>query len=62
MCIVRLCLNGVLCIRTFHIDALSSDEDVTLEANANPEPAWQVSRSGITEGTNLPGYIEILVN
>lgn len=49
-------------VGTFNIDALSSDEDVTLEANANPEPAWQVSRSGITEGTNLPGYIEILVN
>ena len=49
-------------VGTFDIDALSSDEDVTLEANANPEPAWQVSRSGITEGTNLPGYIEILVN
>jgi hypothetical protein len=49
-------------VGTFDIDALSSDEDVTLEANANPEPAWQVSRSGITEGTYLPGYIEILVN
>ena len=49
-------------VGTFDIDALSSNEDVTLEANANPEPAWQVSRSGITEGTNLPGYIEILVN
>ena len=49
-------------VGTFDIDALSSDEDVTLEANADPEPAWQVSRSGITEGTNLPGYIEILVN
>lgn len=49
-------------VGTFDIDALSSNEDVTLEANADPEPAWQVSRSGITEGTNLPGYIEILVN
>lgn len=49
-------------VGSYTITALSKDEDILLEYKMNPEPAWQVSRSGIDPDPCREGSILIVVS